>query len=43
MNHYADNEETIKAGLEYALADVAALRRGTTSIRKKWGFLSEPG
>ena len=28
MNHYADNEETIKAGLEYALADVAALRGG---------------
>jgi len=28
MNHYADNAETIKAGLEYTLADVAALRGG---------------
>lgn len=28
MNHYADNAETIKAGLEYTLADIAALRGG---------------
>jgi len=28
MNHYADNAETIKAGLEYSLADVALLRGG---------------
>jgi hypothetical protein len=28
MNHYADNAETVKAGLEYTLAGVAALRGG---------------
>ena len=28
MNHYADNAETIKAGLEYTLADIATLRGG---------------
>jgi hypothetical protein len=28
MDHYADNEETIKAGLEYTLRGVAALRGG---------------
>ncbi|MBN1503790.1 MAG: PorV/PorQ family protein [Candidatus Eisenbacteria bacterium] len=28
MNHYADNEETIRAGAEYELADVAFLRGG---------------
>lgn len=28
MNHYADNAETIKAGLEYTVADIAALRGG---------------
>ncbi|UCF79628.1 MAG: PorV/PorQ family protein, partial [Candidatus Eiseniibacteriota bacterium] len=28
MNHYADNEETIRAGVEYTLYDLAALRGG---------------
>jgi len=28
MNHYADNEETIRAGAEYELANVAVLRGG---------------
>ena len=28
MNHYADNEETIKAGAEYEVANVAVLRAG---------------
>jgi len=28
MNHYADNEETIKAGAEYEVAKVAVLRAG---------------
>lgn len=28
MNHYADNAETIRAGLEYTVADIAALRGG---------------
>lgn len=28
MNHYADNAETVRAGMEYTLANVAALRGG---------------
>jgi hypothetical protein len=28
MNHYADNAETVKAGLEYSLAGIGALRGG---------------
>jgi len=28
MNHYADNAETIKAGMEYTVANVAAIRGG---------------
>ncbi len=28
MNHYADNEETVRAGVEYTMYDLAALRGG---------------